>query len=61
MTLYRVIAISRALGTVVNCYQCESAMEAITTYEDLIKRKTFMGDFKVKLQRLYTVDEMESE
>lgn len=61
MTLYRVIAISRALGTVVNRYQGESAMEATATYEDLIKRKTFMGDFKVKLQRLDAVDVMESE
>lgn len=61
MTLYRVIAISRVLGTVVNCYQGESAHDATATHEDLIKRKTFMGDFKVKLQRLYAVDVMESE
>lgn len=60
-SVYRVIAISRATGKIVNCYTGDRASLATSTYEDLLNRKMFMEDFKVKLQRLEPVDVMESE
>ena len=60
-SVYRVIAISRATGKIVNCYTGDCASLATSTYEDLLNSKMFMEDFKVKLQRLDPVDVMESE
>ncbi|WEY17703.1 hypothetical protein VC1_43 [Vibrio phage Vc1] len=60
-SVYRVIAISRATGKIVSCYTGDRASTATSTYEDLLNRKMFMEDFKVKLQRLEPVDVMESE
>lgn len=59
--VYRVIAVGRETGKIIECYSGNSAFEATSTFEDLLNRKMFMEDFKVKLQRLDPVDVMESE
>ncbi|EDV3179103.1 hypothetical protein CSP48_004014 [Salmonella enterica subsp. arizonae] len=58
---YRVVATSRASGKKTNYYEGGSACMATAFYEDLLKRKMFMEDFKVELQRLDPVIVMESD
>lgn len=58
---YRVVAISRANGKRVVCYEGDRACLATACYEDLLKRPTFMEDFKIELQRLDPVIVMESD
>lgn len=60
-SVYRVIAVGRVSEKVIECYFGNSALEATSTFEDLLNRKMFMEDFKIKLQRLDPVDVMESE
>lgn len=58
---YRVVAISRANGERVVCYEGDRACIATACYEDLLNRPTFMEDFKIELQRLDPVIVMESD
>lgn len=58
---YRVIAVSRETGKIIECYTGDSALVATSTFEDLLNRKMFMEDFKIKLQRLDPVLVQESE
>ncbi|AGF87887.1 hypothetical protein FDI94_gp57 [Salmonella phage FSL SP-126] len=59
---YRVIAIIRANGKRVVCYEGDHACLATDTYEELTKRRqTFYADFKVVLERLDPVIVMESD
>lgn len=58
---YRVVATSRATGKKVNCYEGDRACMATACYEDLLKRPTFMEDFKIELQRLDPVIVMDSD
>lgn len=59
---YRVVAISRANGKRVVCYEGDRACLATDAYEELTKRRhTFYSDFKVVLERLEPVIVMESD
>lgn len=59
---YRVVAISRATGKRVVCYEGDRATLATDTFVDLTeKRPTFFADFKVVLERLEPVIVLESE
>lgn len=59
---YRVVAISRANGKRVLCYEGDRACLATDIYEDLTKRRqTFFAYFKVVLERLDPVIVMESD
>lgn len=59
---YRVVAISRANGKRVVCYEGDRACIATDTYTELTERRpTFYADFKVVLERLEPVIVMESD
>lgn len=59
---YRVVAISRATGKRVVCYEGDRATLATDCYVDLTeKRPTFFEDFKIVLERLEPVIVLESE
>lgn len=59
---YLVVAISRANGKRVVCYEGDRACIATDTYEELTKRRqTFFADFKVVLERLEPVIVIESD
>lgn len=59
---YRVVAISRANGKRVVCYEGDRATLATDTFTELTERRpTFFADFKVVLERLEPVTVLESE
>lgn len=58
---YRVVAKSRATKKESVCYAGDSAILATDTYEDLLKRKMFMEDFKIRLEIMEPVIVMESD
>lgn len=59
--IYRVMATSRETKKEVVCYMGDRACMATATYEDLLKRKMFMEDFSVRLERLDPIIVMESK
>lgn len=60
--IYRVVAISRASGKRVMCYEGDRALMATATYAELTeKRPNFFADFKVVMERLEPVIVRESD
>lgn len=60
--IYRVVAISRATGKRVMCYEGDRALMAMATYAELTeKRPNFFADFKVVMERLEPVIVRESD
>ena len=57
---YRVVATSRASGNESVCYAGDSASLATDTYDDLLTRKMFMEDFKIRLEIMEPVIIQES-
>ena len=58
---YRVVAKSRATGKEFVYNFGDSAIYATDAYEDLLTRKMFMGDFKIRLEVMEPVIIQESE
>lgn len=60
--IYRVVAISRATGKRVICYEGDRAFMATATYAELTeKRPNFFADFKIVMERLEPVIVRESD
>ena len=54
-TIYRVVARSKESGKENVCYSGDRASIAVETFEDLKKRKAFMENFLVRLERMEPV------
>lgn len=59
--IYRVVARSKESGKENICYCGDRASIAVETFEDLIKRKAFMENFRVRLEKLEPVIVSEAE
>lgn len=60
--IYRVVAISRATGKRVMCYEGDRALMATATFAELTERRpNFFADFKVVMERLEPVIVRESD